>query len=88
MSKYYETFGEEESITSGQIHEKGLVCIEKVGLTSQPPYCFKFETQDSDLLAIYRRDWPFRKMVKMIRYHGPTLKAGFVICQGIQTSIV
>ena len=68
--------------------KKGLVCIEKVGLTSQPPYCFKYEVQNSDLLAIYRHDWPFRKMVKIIRYHGPILNAGFVIFQGIKTSIV
>ena len=30
--------------------------IDKVGLTSQPPYCFKCEIQNSELLAFYRHD--------------------------------
>ena len=30
--------------------------IDKVGLTSQQPYCFKCEVQNWELLAFYRHD--------------------------------
>ena len=42
------------------------VNIDKVRLTSQPPYCFKCEVQNSRLLAFYRHDL-------FIFYHFPKI---------------